>query len=76
MSTTVALLTCYLTAFGAILGYINHINLSNVLPTFKQNADCKTTSIKTLDVLYANTTEAYNSISLQPLSTLSISCPG
>lgn len=66
-SVTADLLTQNPAAFMAVMGDFNHTNLSTVLPTFKQYVNCITRDNKTLDMFYANATEAYNSIFLPPL---------
>ena len=49
-----------------ISGDFNHSSLSS-LPTFKQYVSCPTRGNKTLDLLYANTKDAYTSSPLPPL---------
>lgn len=66
-SATAALLNRSPSAFVAVTCDFNHVNLSTVLPTFKQYVDCKTRDNKTLDLFYANATEACTSIPLSPL---------
>ena len=50
-------------------GDFNHASLSSSLPTFKQYVSCPTRDNKTLDILYANTKDAYTSSPLPPLGT-------
>ena len=50
-----------------ISGDFNHTSLSSTLPTFSQYVDCTTRDNKTLDLLYANTKDAYSSSPLPPL---------
>ncbi|CAI5660632.1 unnamed protein product [Oreochromis niloticus] len=54
-------------ALFLISGDFNHISLSSTLPTFTQYVTCHTRDNKTLDLLYANTKEAYSSSPLPPL---------
>lgn len=44
-----------------ISGDFNHATLSITLPNFSQYIDCHTRDNKTLDLLFANTKEAYSS---------------
>ncbi|XP_077578764.1 uncharacterized protein LOC144200462 [Stigmatopora nigra] len=50
-----------------ISGDFNHAPLTSTLPTFTQYVKCCTREQKTLDLLYANTKEAYSSAPLPPL---------
>lgn len=48
-------------AYILISGDFNHVSLSNTLPTFHQSVNCATGGSKTLDLLYANVEDAYES---------------
>ena len=50
-----------------ITGDFNHASLSSILPNFTQYVQCPTRGTRTLDLLYANVTEAYSSSPLPPL---------
>ncbi|KAF7644468.1 hypothetical protein LDENG_00221520 [Lucifuga dentata] len=50
-----------------ISGDFSHVSLSATLSTFPQYVGCHTRDNKTLDLLYANTKDAYSSSSLPPL---------
>lgn len=50
-----------------ISGDFNHSSLSTTLPTFYQYVDCCTRDNKILDLMYANTKDAYSSSPLPPL---------
>ena len=49
-------------------GDFNHASLYTILPYFHQFVDCPTKNNKTLDILYANTADAYSSPPLPPHS--------
>jgi len=66
-STVSALLNHQPGAFMAITGDFNHTTLDKALPTFHQYIDCPTRNNKTLDLLYANTKDAYSATALPPL---------
>ncbi|KAK0131578.1 hypothetical protein N1851_033754 [Merluccius polli] len=66
-SVTAKILTQHPNAFVAISGDFNHASLSTSLPTFHQFVMCPTRDNKTLDLLYANTLDAYRSTALPPL---------
>lgn len=53
-------------AFMALTGYFNHVSLGKLLPTFHQYVDNPTRKNKTLDLLYANTSDAYKTTALPP----------
>jgi len=55
-------------ALFIITGDFNHASLSTTLPNFHQFVDCPTRDNKTLDLLYANTADAYSSPPLPPHS--------
>ena len=54
-------------ALFLISGDFSHASLFSTLPTFTQYVTCHTRDNKTLDLLYANIKEAYNSSPLPPL---------
>ncbi|KAL0151264.1 hypothetical protein M9458_053455 [Cirrhinus mrigala] len=54
-------------AFIAISGDFNHINLDKTLPTFTQFVNCPTREGRIIDLLYANERDAYSSSPLPPL---------
>ncbi|XP_078802203.1 uncharacterized protein LOC144991899 [Oryzias latipes] len=66
-SVTANLHTKHPGAFFFITGDFNHACLSSTLPTFHQYIQCTTRDKKTLDLLYANVTNAYTSTALPPL---------
>ncbi|KAJ4946601.1 hypothetical protein JOQ06_024265 [Pogonophryne albipinna] len=66
-STVRRLQTPHPNALLLISGDFNHASLSKTLPTFKQYVTCTTRGNKTLDLLYANTKDAYSSSPLPPL---------
>ena len=66
-SVTSSLQTQHPQALFLISGDFNHASLSSTLPTFTQYVTCHTRDNKTLDLLYANSKEAYNSSPLPPL---------
>ncbi|TWW79918.1 hypothetical protein D4764_10G0009480 [Takifugu flavidus] len=58
-SVTADLQTKHPGAFILITGDFNHASLKSTLPTFHQYVQCSTRDRKTLDLLYANVTNAY-----------------
>ena len=66
-SVTSSLQTQHSQTLFLISGDFNHASLSSTLPTFTQYVTCHTRDTKTLDLLYANSKEAYNSSPLPPL---------
>ena len=66
-SITSSLQTQHPQALFLISGDFNHASLSSTLPTFTQYVTCHTRENKTLDLLYVNIKEAYNSSPLPPL---------
>ena len=66
-STVSRLQTQHPDALLLISGDFNHVSLSSTLPTFTQYVKCCTRDNKTLDLLYANSKEAYSSSPLPPL---------
>ncbi|TWW73670.1 hypothetical protein D4764_15G0010660 [Takifugu flavidus] len=66
-SVTADLQTKHPGAFILITGDFNHASLKSTLPTFHQYVQCSTRDRKTLDLLYANITNAYTSTALPPL---------
>lgn len=66
-STAAKLLTEHPDAFMVITGDFNHASLDKTLNNFHQYIDCPTRENKTLDLLYANATEAYYATALPPL---------
>jgi hypothetical protein len=65
-SVTAKTLTQHPNAFVAISGDFNHASLSTSLLTFHQFVMCPTRDNKTLNLLYANTQDAYRSTALPP----------
>ena len=63
-SVTSRLLTQHPNALLLLSGDFNHAFPSSTVPTFTQYVTCHTRENKTLDLLYANTKEAYSSSSL------------
>ncbi|TWW66964.1 hypothetical protein D4764_02G0000050 [Takifugu flavidus] len=61
--TNVIAITVYIPPTGDF----NHASLKSTLPTFHQYVQCSTRDRKTLDLLYANVTNAYTSTALPPL---------
>ena len=59
--------TQYPDAFLAVTGDLNHTTLDKVLPTLHQYVNCPTWNNKTLDLLYANVTDAYSATAFPPL---------
>ena len=55
-------------AFMVITGDFNHASLDETLNNFHQYVDCPTRDNKTLDLLYVNAMDAYDSTALPPLS--------
>ena len=66
-TVTAELLTKSPNAFMAISGDFNQCSLSTALPNFTQYVKCPTRGNKTLDKLYANVKDAYNSKALPPI---------
>ncbi|XP_040886592.1 uncharacterized protein LOC121176566 isoform X1 [Toxotes jaculatrix] len=66
-SVNANLQTKHPSAFIFITGDFNHACLSSSLPTYHQYVQCTTRDNKTLDLLYANVTNAYTSTALPPL---------
>uniref|UniRef100_A0A3B1JXG3 Reverse transcriptase domain-containing protein n=1 Tax=Astyanax mexicanus TaxID=7994 RepID=A0A3B1JXG3_ASTMX len=54
-------------AFVALSGDFNHITLDSTLTSFTQYVDCPTRKNRTIDLLYANISDAYTAIPLPPL---------
>lgn len=53
--------------FVTIIGDFHHVNWGSTYPTFHQFISCTMWENRYLDLLYANTTDAYRSIALSPL---------
>ncbi|XP_060756854.1 uncharacterized protein LOC132867901 [Neoarius graeffei] len=66
-SAIARLQTQHPSAFIAISGDFNHVNLDKTLSTFTQFVNCPTREGRTIDLLYANVKEAYSSSPLPPL---------
>ncbi|TWW78210.1 hypothetical protein D4764_11G0003310 [Takifugu flavidus] len=66
-SVTADLHTKHPGAFILITGDFNHASLSSTLPTFHQYVQCNTRDNRTLDLLYANVTNANTSTALPPV---------
>ena len=66
-STAAQLQTQHPDAFMVITGDFNHATLDKTLNNFHQYVDCPTRNNRTLDLLYANTVDAYTATALPPL---------
>ncbi|KAK5862920.1 hypothetical protein PBY51_018268 [Eleginops maclovinus] len=74
-STVAKLQTIHPNAFITIPGDFNHAKLDKTLPTFTQYVKCPTRDNNTLDLLYANTKNAYCATALPPGQIRPQPCP-
>ncbi|XP_017541663.2 uncharacterized protein LOC108413582 [Pygocentrus nattereri] len=66
-ATIARLQTQHPDAFVALSGDFNHVTLDSTLTSFTQYVDCPTRKNRTIDLLYANISDAYTAIPLPPL---------
>ncbi|KAM9737428.1 uncharacterized protein ACNS7B_013131 [Menidia menidia] len=66
-SVTARLQTQHPDAFVIISGDFNHVTLDSTLAVFHQVVDCPTRNNRTIDLLYANVSDAYRAAPLPPL---------